>query len=415
MQKLNSKNILGFFFLFGTLTYLLFVCTNNKSLFFAKYNSQGEKKLYEESQWQQSQNISPDKVLDEWAIKKKYTGWKNFVDENKNKTDTEKIRKEILLSIEKRGISDSTLYSYAGYEYINGKNPSLLNPEHPPLGKYLIGVSIFLFNNVYIGLLIISLITLLVVYKITYLKTRSFTSSSFAVLLTSLFPLFLDQLVSGPQLELFQLLFTLLLFYFILLWEKKNKTIYLFMAGFWYGCALSTKTFLPFFLVFSLVLYIFFLRTSNRKIAKASFNFGLITLVGIAIFTLSYLSFFLQGGTIRTFLGLQKYIIVFYQNAHIPLLEFAGNYIRLIITGSWKFWDQARTVSFYSQWNILWPLIFATGTYSVIRNRNSLFIIFAITYNMFLFLTPIFPRYLLLLFVPYIISICQFASKRWKK
>ncbi len=414
MQKLNSKNVSGLFFLFASFLYLVFICLTHRNLFLTKYDTAGTKKLYEQSQWQQSQNISPDKVLDEWAIGKKYTGWKNFIDENKSKTDTEKIKKEILTAVQKKGISDSTLYSYAGYMYVKGENPSLLNPEHPPLGKYIIGISTVLFGNPYIGLLVICILTLSIVYKITHLITRSFFSSSLAVFLTSLFPLFYDQLINGPQLELFQLFFTLLFFYFLLTWEKNRKTRTFFISGVWYGCALSMKTFLPFFLLFSVVLFAFFYFSSQRKIRTSLIHFSSMTGVGLIVFALTYFSFFVQGGTVRSFLGLQKYIIVYYQNSHIPLIEFAGNYIRLIATGSWKFWDTGRTVSFYSEWNILWPLIFIVGTYAIIKNKNILLAIFIFIYNVFLFFTPIFPRYLLLLFVPYIISICQFENKLWK-
>ena len=69
------------------------------------------------------------------------------------------------------------------------------------------------------------------------------------------------------------------------------------------------------------------------------------------------------------------------------LLEFAGNYLRLIVTGSWKFWDSARTVSFYSEWNILWPLIFFVGVYKLKINwqkfsSSHLLIWFFILYNL---------------------------------
>lgn len=173
-------------------------------------------------------------------------------------------------------------------------------------------------------------------------------------------------------------------------------------AGISFGLLLSTKTLLPHFLLFSGWL-IFQLRNRWKSML-------IIFIAGAITFCLTYYLFFIQGGSIRTFLGLQKYIVVFYGNAHIPLLEFAGNYLRLIFTGSWKFWDSARSVSFYSEWNLLWPILYLIGMYGLKRNwikhKNSrLLVSFIILYNIFVFIIPIFPRYLLLLYVPLIILI----------
>ena len=51
------------------------------------------------------------------------------------------------LPLSKRIIGDDGLYLHVGNQLIKGADPTLLNPEHPPLAKYLIGFSILLFNN----------------------------------------------------------------------------------------------------------------------------------------------------------------------------------------------------------------------------------------------------------------------------
>ena len=49
---------------------------------------------------------------------------------------------------------DQEIYSVAGWLYAHGTSPSVVNPEHPPLGKYLIGAgSRFLANPVIVPLL----------------------------------------------------------------------------------------------------------------------------------------------------------------------------------------------------------------------------------------------------------------------
>ncbi len=52
-------------------------------------------------------------------------------------------KSQYVISQSKNPISDAELYTYAGYQYIKGKNPLYLNAEHLTLGKYLIGFNYF--------------------------------------------------------------------------------------------------------------------------------------------------------------------------------------------------------------------------------------------------------------------------------
>ena len=401
-DKRINKNFISILLVSLGVSYFFYTIFVNSAFLFKRYDPIQAEKKYNESQWQQSQNIAPDRARDEWAIKNKYTGWTDYVAENKNKVNIKKINENILASIGKKVVSDSSLYGYVGYKYINGANPSLLNPEHPPLAKYLIGYSIRTFGNEhYIGIGL-GFIILVLVAVVAYQIHGSFLAASFALFLTSLFPLFTDQIIHGPQLELYQLFFFLLVMHMLLMWMKEKKIVFNIFAGLFFGMLLSTKTVLPFFLLFSAWIILSFFK--QWKVALMVIGIGTITFVA------TYYRYFVLGGTVRSFLGVQKYIVLYYGNSHIPLFEFAGNYLRLIFTGSWKFWDAARTVSLYSEWNILWPLIFIIGISRLHtqwkRHGNShLLIYFFILYNIFVFFVPVFPRYLLLLFVPLIILI----------
>lgn len=66
-----------------------------------------------------------------------------------------------------KGIGDDGLYAFAGYYYLfQGGDVSAVNFEHPPLGKYLIGVSIFLFGNENVINIIYFALILIITYKI---------------------------------------------------------------------------------------------------------------------------------------------------------------------------------------------------------------------------------------------------------
>lgn len=401
-DNMQLKLVLGFIFGSIGLFYFLYIIFFHSSFLFKKFDPVQAEKTYGQSQWQQSQNISEIKVLDDWALKNGYTGWRNYEDATVIKSKVESQKSQILKSIRDQGVSDSFLYSYVGYKYVTGTNPSLLNPEHPPLAKYLIGYSIMIFGNEHILGIGMAFVTLLLVGIISYQISGSLLYAGLAFFLTSIFSLFTDQITHGPQLELYQLFFFLLVVHMLLMWKKRKKLLFCIIAGIFFGMLLSIKTLLPFLLLFSVWLTI--------SLGKRWKELFIIFFFGAISFCFTYFPFFEQGGTIKSFLGLQKYIITFYGNSHIPLFEFVGNYLRLIFTGSWKFWDTARSVSFYSEWNILWPLIFIAGLSRIkdkwIKYPNSHFLIlFFVLYNIFVFIIPIFPRYLLLLFVPLIILI----------
>lgn len=406
----ENQSLIGVALLLISFLYVFLTIYQYKQQFLTLYNHNTMKEKYDNSQWQQSQNISPLKVLDAWALKNKYTGWNNFVDENKTKTNVEKIKNEIINQIRNKGISDAQLYTYVGEQYISGANPTLLNPEHPPAGKYLIGMSIGLFRNEQVILLICGLISLITIYGIIFIATKNHLCASLGVFLTSTHSLFIDQLIHGPQLELFQLMFFLLVVLFLILFEKKKSILYVLLAGINYGLLLSTKTVSTYFPLFFIWLFIVALIAKNFKIRQ----WVLLHIIGITVFVMTYLRFFILGGTLRQFLGVQKYIILFYKQSGINVVEFAGNYLRLIFTGSWKFWSENSPLSHYSQWSITWPFIFITGVVVIIylyKNKipflpiEKMLVVFIILYNMFLFIVPMFPRYLLLLFIPMMLLI----------
>jgi len=408
---MKKGTIFASIILFISLFYLSIIIFQNQAIYLHMFNYKTIKKLYDQSQWQQSQNVSPLKELDKWALENKYTGWNNFVDENNKKLDINQVKANILKNIQKKGISDATLYSYVGYEYIRGVNPTLLNPEHPPLGKYLIGLSINLFHNENVILILCGLISLVLIYAIIILITQNQISASIGVGLTSTHSLFIDQLIHGPQLELFQLMFFLCVLWFLVLFEKNNSIKYLVLSGISYGLLIATKTFSTYFPLFCIWLFIVSLLVKNFKVKQ----YIVLQTVGIAVFTATYFKFFMLGGTLRQFLGVQKYIILFYKQSGINLVAFAGNYIRLIFTGSWKFWSVNSPFSHYSEWSILWPILFTSFLfvlYCLYRDKKKhiypfekILITFIILYNAFLFVIPMFPRYLLLLFIPIILVI----------
>ena len=368
--------MISFTLLFASSAYLFFVIFQFRDIFTAPFNHKIYEKQYNESQW--------------------------------------------VIPHSKKPISDETLYSYAGYRYIEGLNPILLNPETPPLGKYLIGLSIKFFNNQRVISLSFALLSLAVLFYLVYTSTASHIQASFAVLLTSTHSLFIDQIIHSPQLDIFQLFFLLILILFFTIYGRTRRFIYLILTGISFGAFVSIKFFLMYYAIVNASFMLFYLLKKER-IKKAFLEFCVINLGVFFIYTLTYFQYFILGGTIRSFLGVQKWIALFYYASTIPTVKLIGNYLSLIFFNRWRFWTADFPVIKYQYWSIFWPIIFVLGitsAYKLLKDkkgqRNNLVLLllsFLIVYNIFLFITPIYPRYLLLLFVPFNILIAIYFGQ----
>lgn len=325
----------------------------------------------------------------------------------------------------KNPISDEELYTYAGYKYINGTNPILINAETPHLGKYLIGISILIFKNQRIISLIIAILSLAVIGHILYESTKSLLVSSMAIFLTSSQTLFIDQIIHSPQLDIFQLFFFLLFIIFFLLYQKKGKILFLLSAGICMGYFISTKFFLISIILMNTFLLIFYFFNRNNRF-KSLLQLLLLNFFSILIYIFTYSVYFLYGGSLRSFMGVQKWIYLFYRASQIKMTNLFGNYLSLIFFNRWRFWTEGYPIISYQYWNILWPIIFVLGIFALSKLLKSktnptekllinLLFGFLLVYNIFLFLTPIFPRYLLLLFVPLNILTAIYFGKRLER
>lgn len=361
-QKNKLFNLIGIFLLFISFIYASFIVYHNKTLYLTKFDVNKFKSAYERSQWRVPNSINP--------------------------------------------ISDETLYAYAGYRYIQGENPILINPEAPPLGKYLIGLSIQLFGNERVINVITGYICLILIFFITYYLTQSLFSSSSAVFLTSINTLFIDQLIHNPQLEIIQLFFLLLFIFFLITYEKKGNIVYVLLSGISLGFFFSIKAFiyhaLLIFLTFSLYIMLNSLMIKRKNHIKRYLPILILFFVSFVTYMITYFGYFLHNGTLRGFFGVQKWIFLFYKSSGIDISKTIGSYLSLIFINRWRFWTSDYPLIPYQDWSILWPFVFVFGclsSFKLILNKSYIILIsFFVAYNIFLLFTPLYPRYLLLLF-----------------
>ncbi|MCX7955575.1 MAG: hypothetical protein N2593_00475, partial [Patescibacteria group bacterium] len=72
---------------------------------------------------------------------------------NYQKYEKKYFNSQWIIPQSKNPIGDDILYTYVGVKYLQGTDPSLINPEHPPLGKNLIGLfSLYLKNEYFFSI-----------------------------------------------------------------------------------------------------------------------------------------------------------------------------------------------------------------------------------------------------------------------
>ncbi len=343
-----------------------------------------------------------------------------FISYNEKKYELKYNNSQYVIPQSKQVIGDTILLSHAGYQYAKGLNPILINPDHPPLGKYIIGWSILLFHNNALVSLVFGIGCMIVVAGIVYISTRSLIASLLALFLTSTDGVLREQVLHPPMLDIIQAFFMLVAFMFVILFVKHKKYIFILLAGIAIGCMGSTKLYFPAIglIVITIVALLYHYRSVKTTVISAL----LLSVTAFITYTLSYTIYFANGNSLRSFFGVQKWIFLFWQMNAIHKPELFGNMIPLILFNKWRVWWGDQPYIAYDKWNMLLPLFFITGIslslywlfVIVVKNKQvqhttrfslflfSLWIISCTVYYLFI---PMYPRYLMLLYFPIYILI----------
>ena len=284
-------------------------------------------------------------------------------------------------------IPDQTIYSFNGGALIRGESPILVSPEVPPLGKYLIGLSAFLFNNEHIVILICSTFSLILLCLIGKQIYSSVLIALFPPFFLSFEPIFLNQLRYTPLLDIIHLTFLLGSFYLfnLFLKSKKNSIFYAFLTSLFFGFFISTKFFglgIPLFLSFVLILLM------NKKFQKLKL-FLASAPVSLSVLLLSYIRVLIIGYPLNKFLGIQKWVY-WYNQGHLRL---PFSVWPLILFNKWHT-SWSTSVLSDPQWQSTWPLLTVASLTTIIfyffgkiKKRNEIEILMAWTVIYFLFLS----------------------------
>lgn len=372
-------NKLFFLLLIGAALHFLFQLYLSFPEYTKPFDAKYWEMRYEQSQWNPAAakrcanldlHVNPYTCTwdDQWYAK------------HKNSPESEKLKKVPM--------GDDELYTYAGWKYVQGHDPTLLNAEIPPYGKYLIGLSIMIFQNHNIFALLTGIFALIGFYV---MNTQVFQNKKVAIIPVALFslePLFYKQL-SMPLLDLLYLGLLFFTLYFFL------KKLYIPSAIFLGLMAATKASIATFGLVIFVCLFTLLLQKQWKQLRH--YLFSLVFAVGT--FMLTYLQFFLLGNTVKDLLGVQKWIVNFYASGAKGSLSAPWE---MVATGKFQNWMNNQ-YTIVSEWHFGWFLL-AIGSIIIfgyiVQNQSKarvlLIGLWFIVYMLFLSFIPLWPRYFLL-------------------
>lgn len=245
---------------------------------------------------------------------------------------------------------DQAFEAFVGGALIKGLNPIMVVHEHPPLGRYIIGFSILLFNNDSTLILFLTLFTVLGIFLISKFILHSVFLSLVPVALFVNEPLFISKFEIAPLIEPIQLTFIIFSLYFFIKGIKENKySRYFILSSICLGFVISIRFFiLGAALAGSMILYFVFKKQFDKRAVMFLFSLPL----SLVVLILSYTKTIQEGYSIFQVFSIQKYIFLYHKSKLISFFSFWD----LIIFNKWHTWWGDRRILSDSQWVLIWPI-----------------------------------------------------------
>jgi predicted membrane-bound dolichyl-phosphate-mannose-protein mannosyltransferase len=247
-------------------------------------------------------------------------------------------------------IDDATLYIYAGHAYSRGEDPTSINFEHPPLTKYLIGLSLNLFNNPVLLNLPLFFFSLLCVFYLTKKITNKYWLGILGMMMVGNLQI-LQEHVAQALMDFPQLFLTLLLFTTLF---SKLKLKYP-LAGVILGSLLSVKYQIPMIFLYIFIVGVWAL--TEKKIFH--FIYSMITM--LITYLANYTVYFMNGNSLIDFAKFEWYRFRWFTGDRTmpKFLVF-----QTLFTGTFKGWWAADAYLTEPSWTIFWPISFIFHLFS---------------------------------------------------
>ncbi len=265
------------------------------------------------------------------------------------------------LPVSTRTIGDDGLYLYEGWRVIKGDDPTTYNAEVPPLGKYLIGTSILLFNNGNWYGLIVTTFSIIAFFFLAKLLLQKTVLSLILTLLFLTDPLLTSQfpLTMLDSLQTFFAISTMAILIFVM--QNPQKQLSVVLLGISFGLLAATKA--PIFSPWLGLIIAFSLLATFRRV----WPMVIFCMAAGITYLIPYIPYFLMGHTFGEWLDVQKWILSVYRststmaNPGSALTTLLLNRYQNIFT---KMWEPA------SMWSLAWPIITITAITGWITSKD---------------------------------------------
>lgn len=341
-------------------------------------------------------------VIAHWSSYATKTYWRDFSSLQMLYRSSQYVNKH-----PKGWIPDEAVNSYAGGAYIRGIGPHLIAPDTPPLGRYLIGVSTVVFDNPNEVTLIAALLSLFLMFVIGRQIFKNNTLALIPVVLVSTEPIFLNQLIYTPLLDIIQLVFLLSSFYFFNKGLMKKTILHFSLAIFCIGCFMATKFFITGLTILGAMGILLLVHKRFKKLLM----YILLSPMSLLVLLGSYVRVFAYGYSLKAFLGIQKWVFLYHKSQLI--LPFS--IWPLLLFNKWYVWFGNTPVISDGQWRFTWPFLVVVSFVTIVfyffkRIQKNIpietLMVWSILYILFFSFGEISSRYLVI-YIPilYIISV----------
>lgn len=305
-------------------------------------------------------------------------------------------------------VPDEVVLSFAGGALIKGENPVLIIADSPPLSKYLIGLSALIFDNENIVTVFFGILSLVFLYLLSLQIFKNRLLSLVPLAFLSFEPIFKNQFVYSPLLDIMQMAFMLGSFYFFNKgFSSKKSWLFYFLANIFLGMFISTKFFITGGVIAGAYLFILLIHRDKRRL----FEMILTLPFSVAVLLLSYIRVLYFGYSLKDMIGIQKWIFLYHKSQLIlPFTIWP-----LLFINKWYIWWGDKRIITSVEWNIMWPIITAGFLITLLlyllkkiprKKEFEITIVWATFYLMFFSMGQISPRYLIILLpIFYIITI----------
>jgi hypothetical protein len=249
-------------------------------------------------------------------------------------------------------IPDETVYSYAAGAYVNGADPIIIESTQPPMGKYLIGLSILLTHSENTIVPVFFILLMIGIYVLSMQVSGSSVVSLVVVLFAVFERLFTDQIFITPLLDIFLITFIVYGVAAASFALEKRKPVVLLLSYGCFGAALMTKVWLI-GAVFVIPVTIYILLRAGKYYPYIIGGF--VIMLGLTL--VNYIRMFFDGYNLIQVLLVQKWLYWYQTGKRSGLFTIWP----LIFMNKWYVWWGEVPVIQDASWSVSWPLSIGTG------------------------------------------------------